>query len=80
MVTRAQNQLGLRLLRLVCIVKCVDQDSNFARVAPLVDILLCLASNNLLYLGLGKTFRSKLFDPLGEFVREPIEERTILSH
>ena len=79
MVSRAQNQLGLRLFRLVCIVKRVDQDSNFARVAPLVNILFRLASDDLLYLGLGKTLRSKLVDPFGEFVRIPIEERTILS-
>ena len=57
------------------IVVVIDQDADFARVAPLVDVLTGLTLNDLGNLCVREALRSKLRDPLRQLVLVPLHRQ-----
>ena len=47
---------------------CVDQDADFACVAPLSDVLFSFTFDDFLDICVLQPFRSELFNPLGQLV------------
>ena len=63
LISWVHNETLLICLQLAVV--CIDQDADFACVAPLADVLLSFALDDFLDLCVLQSLRPELFNPLG---------------